>query len=269
MSEASVLKPLRETTSILAVANQKGGVGKTTTVINLGACLAASERRVLMVDLDPQCNATSGLGFSPNEDPSLLELLLGEAQEPQLLSYEPIPGLDLLSGSPDLVGAEKLLGGLPEPLFALRRVLTRIQGGANPYDTILIDCPPSLNLLTLNALSAAQGLLVPIQAEYFALEGLTKIMDSYKVAKEHMNPALKLFGLVLTMVDQRTNLSAEVESELRKHYGEKVFRTTIPRNVRLSEAPSHGQPVILYDLWSRGAKAYMELTKEMLNHHGA
>jgi chromosome partitioning protein len=252
--------------SIIAVANQKGGVGKTTTVISLAACLAASEKRVLVVDLDPQCNATSGLGLETVEAPSLLELLAGEAENPAILTFETIPGLDVLTGSPDLVGVEALLGSTPDAVHALKRVLDRIQSGEEGYDYVLIDCPPSLNLLTLNALSAASDLLIPIQAEYFALEGLSSILETYEIAKSNTNPDLNLFGLLVTMFDVRTNLSQEVENEIRKHFGDKVFKAKIPRNVRLSEAPSHGQPIILYDFWSRGAKAYMELTKEILNH---
>jgi chromosome partitioning protein len=252
--------------SIIAVANQKGGVGKTTTVISLAACLAASEKRVLVVDLDPQCNATSGLGLETVEAPSLLELLAGEAENPAILTFETIPGLDVLTGSPDLVGVEALLGSTPDAVHALKRVLDRIQSGEQGYDYVLIDCPPSLNLLTLNALSAASDLLIPIQAEYFALEGLSSILETYEIAKSNTNPDLNLFGLLVTMFDVRTNLSQEVENEIRKHFGDKVFKAKIPRNVRLSEAPSHGQPIILYDFWSRGAKAYMELTKEILNH---
>jgi chromosome partitioning protein len=248
------------------VANQKGGVGKTTTVINLAACLAASEKKTLVVDLDPQCNATSGLGCEPQEGPSLLELLLGEAETVQPLLHPTIPNLDLLTGCPDLVGAEKLLSHETDPPHAVARLVDRITSNGSVYDYIFLDCPPSLNLLTFNALSAASHLLVPVQAEYFALEGLTDILESFEFARANTNAGLRLMGLVITMADARTNLSLEVESELRKHYGNKVFKTVIPRNVRLSEAPSHGMPIILYDFWSRGAKAYMELTKEILNH---
>lgn len=251
---------------VVAVANQKGGVGKTTTVINVGACLAASEKRTLVVDLDPQCNATSGLGCQPPEDDSLLDAFLDAGTAPHIRPHPTIPNLDLLSGDPDLVGAEKLLSESDDPPHVVAKLIERITASGTPYDYIFLDCPPSLNLLTFNALSAATHLLVPVQAEYFALEGLTDILESYEFARSNTNPGLELLGLLITMSDARTNLSQEVESELRKHYGQKVFRTVIPRNVRLSEAPSHGQPIILYDFWSRGAKAYMELTKEILNH---
>ena len=251
--------------AVIAVANQKGGVGKTTTVINLAACLAASHKRTLIVDLDPQCNATSGLGLQPVSRPSLLELLLKEAAEPFFVPYDTIPGLTLLTGSPDLVGAEQLLKEATEhPLLALRAVIDIVRGGDHAFEYILIDCPPSLGLITLNALSAATDLLIPVQAEYFAMEGLASIIESFNLVRSRTNPDLQLFGLLVTMIDLRTNLSQEVESELRRHYGEQVFKTTIPRNVRLSEAPSHGKPVILYDFWSRGARSYMELTKEVL-----
>lgn len=252
---------------IVAVANQKGGVGKTTSVINLGACLAAVGKKTLIVDLDPQCNATSGLGFETAENPSILELLLGESQQFSPSKHGDIEPLSILTGSPDLVGAEKLIAESEDSVRAVTRLLHGLLSvSEDGYDYIFLDCPPSLNLLTLNALTAATHLLVPVQAEYYALEGLAAIMESLEFTREHTNPNIELLGLAITMVDVRTNLAAQVESEIRKHYGDRVFRTTIPRNVRLSEAPSHGLPIILYDIYSRGAKAYMELTKEILNH---
>jgi chromosome partitioning protein len=252
---------------VVAVANQKGGVGKTTTVINLAACLAASDNRTLIVDLDPQCNATSGIACECQEEPSLLDLLLDSTFQPAPLPHPTIPRLDILTGCRDLVGAERLLSDLPDSSHCVSRMISRILQNGQEYSFVFLDCPPSLNLLTFNALSAATHLLVPVQAEYFALEGLTDIIESFEFARANTNPGLELLGLLLTMVDSRTNLSVEVENELRNHYGDKVFKSTIPRNVRLSEAPSHGLPIILYDVWSRGAKAYMELTKEIL-HHG-
>lgn len=253
-------------TRIIAVANQKGGVGKTTTVLNLAACLAASEQRTLIVDLDPQCNATSGLALEVSEEPGLLDLLLEPELVPSLQAFEQIPGLFVLSGSPDLVAAEKTLSDQDDCAHCVAHLLERVMANHERFETIFLDCPPSLNLLTLNALSAATHLLIPVQAEYFALEGLTDILESYDFARTHTNPNLDLLGMVLTMVDVRTNLSQQVESELRKHYGDRVFRTTIPRNVRLSESPSHGLPIILYDFYSRGARAYLELTKELIAH---
>jgi len=260
--------PTNSQTKIVAVANQKGGVGKTTTVINLGANLATSGKRTLIVDLDPQCNASSGLGLESAENPTLLEVLLEESQGPVIQKFETIEGLEMITGSPDLVGAEKLLPEThKEPLLAVDRMLKRLrQEAPQSYDYIFLDCPPSLGMLTLNALSAATHLMIPVQAEYFALEGLTSIMESLEVAQTHMNTRLELYGIVITMMDLRTNLSRQVESEIRKHYGSRVFKTTIPRNVRLSEAPSHALPVTLYDFWSSGAKAYMELTKEILKN---
>ncbi len=251
---------------VVAVANQKGGVGKTTTVINVAACLAASDNRTLIIDLDPQCNATSGIACESQEAPSLLDLLLDPSVQPKPLPHPTIPHLDILTGCSDLVGAERLLSGIPDASHCVSRMLSRLFQNGHNYSFVFLDCPPSLNLLTFNALSAATHLLVPVQAEYFALEGLTDIIESFEFARTNTNPGLELMGLLITMVDSRTNLSLEVENELRKHYGDKVFKSTIPRNVRLSEAPSHGLPIILYDIWSRGAKAYMELTKEILNH---
>lgn len=207
------------------------------------------------------------MGFEPTEEPTLLEVLLEEASHPVIVPFETIKGLEVVTGSPDLVGAEKLLPEADkDPLMAVDRMLKRLEGATEPYEYIFLDCPPSLGMLTLNAFSAATDLMIPVQAEYFALEGLTSIMESLEVAQTRMNRGLRLYGILITMMDLRTNLSRQVESEIRNHYGESVFKTTIPRNVRLSEAPSHALPVTLYDFWSSGAKAYMELTKEILRN---
>ena len=257
---ASDRPPLR----IIALANQKGGVGKTTTAINLGTALAA-KRRVLLIDLDPQGNASTGLGLSRQDrGAGSYALLTGERPLRDLLRPTQVPNLTLLPADPDLAGAEIELVGLEHRERRLREALDAQADALAGTDIILIDCPPSLGLLTLNALVAAHSVLVPLQAEFFALEGVSQITRTVDRVKRALNPALELEGIVLTMFDRRNNLSELVAADVRAFFGEKVFMTVIPRNVRISEAPSHGQPVLIYDHRSAGAQAYLDLAAELL-----
>ena len=248
-------------TKIVSLANQKGGVGKTTTAINLGASLAACERRVLLVDIDPQANATSGLGLSNNELNSMYPVLTEGLSVKTVIRATALPTLSVAPASVDLVGAEVELIGVEGREFRLRQALEEV---AAEYDYILIDSPPSLGLLTINGLAAADSLLVPMQCEYFAIEGIAQLMNTVERVRESLNPKLEIEGIVLTMYDDRVNLARQVADEVRSHFGDKVYRTVIPRNVRLGEAPSFGKPIILYDIRSRGSEAYISLAKEFI-----
>ncbi|HEY7216202.1 MAG TPA: ParA family protein [Thermoanaerobaculia bacterium] len=245
---------------ILAIANQKGGVGKTTTAINLGAGLGALERRVLLVDCDPQANATRGLGAKA-ADPNLYHVLTNEAALEEAVSPTGFPNLDLVPSQRDLVGVEVEFVGEAGWEKKLKGLLA---GVAGRYDTILLDCPPSLGHLTVAALTAADGILVPLQCEYFALEGISELLATVKRIQASLNPRLTIAGILLTMYDDRTNLSKDVAEEIRSHFAGKVYDTVVPRNIRLAEAPSHGLPIFQYDIKSRGAEAYLALARELL-----
>jgi chromosome partitioning protein len=247
---------------ITAVANQKGGVGKTTSAINISAFLAAAEKRVLLIDTDPQGNSTSGLGFDKNNlEGTLYDLYSGTKKIEEIIYETDIKHLYVILSNIELIGAELELSSKENRESILRHALEPIK---HQYDYIFIDCPPSLSLLTLNALVAADSLLIPMQCEYYALEGISMLLKTYELIKNSLNPSLEIEGILLTMFDGRNTLANQVSDELRKHFGDKVYRTMIPRNVTLAEAPSHGKPVMLYDIRSKGAQSYLELTKEIM-----
>lgn len=245
---------------IVAIANQKGGVGKTTTAINLGAALGAFERKTLLVDCDPQGNATRGVGLIASA-PHLYQVLTGQARPAEAIRQSGFPNLDVLPSDRDLVGVEVEFVGSEEWQLRLRRVLEALE---DEYDTILLDCPPSLGHLTVNALAAADGVLVPLQTEYFALEGISELMATIRRVQANLNPDLQIAGILLTMYDDRTNLSKDVAAEIKRHFEGHVYDAVVPRNVRLAEAPSHGLPIFEYDIKCRGAEAYLDLAREYM-----
>jgi chromosome partitioning protein len=252
---------------IYAIANQKGGVGKTTTAINLAANLAQSGEKVLLVDMDSQANATHGLGVRLTEgERSILDVLLGECSLSSVLRPTSVRGLDVAPSSPDMAGAGVLLPSLEGREFRLRRALIGPDLPSHQYSYVFIDCPPSLGLLTVNALVAARQVIIPVQAEYYALEGLAQLMATIAAIRERLNPSLRIAGLVMTMVDPRTTLARQVEEEVRRHFPDLSFRTTVPRNVRLAEAPSHGVPVSMLDPHCAGSDAYFDLAVEVVDH---
>jgi chromosome partitioning protein len=249
---------------IIAVASQKGGVGKTTTAVNLGACLAQESRRVLVVDIDPQANATSGLGISGNDQKiTVYEVLLGHADIATAILPTALANLDVVVSGQRLSGAEVELVDAPDRQGKLKEALGAVR---EQYDFILVDSPPSLGLMTVNALTAADSVLIPLQCEYLALEGLTQLIGAIRLVQDNLNAGLRIEGVLLTMYDSRLNLSQQVAEEARKFFAERVYRTVIPRNVRLSEAPSFGKPIVLYDPHCTGAESYRELAREVLDH---
>ena len=251
---------------IIAIANRKGGVGKTTTAINVATAMAAVGKKVLVIDLDPQSNASTSLGIDKNScQNSSYNLIMGEKSLSEIVLWTEVPNLSIVPSSPDLAGAEIELINKQQREYALKKA---IQNSADSYDYVLIDCPPSLSLVTINALVAADAVVVPLQCEYLALEGVSDLIRNLNIIKKHFNPKLELQGVVLTMYDGRNNLSQMVEDDVRNFFGKKVYQTVIPRNVRVSEAPSHGKPVLLSDHKCQGSQAYISLTGEILKREG-
>lgn len=246
---------------IIAIANQKGGVGKTTTTFNLGACLSKAGRKVLLIDADAQANTTSGIGMEPeDDDPTIYECLVDGLPAREAVMHTAIDGLDIICSNMNLVGAEVELRSFTDREKVLFRVLEPLR---NEYDYILIDCSPSLGIITVNALTASDSVLIPVQAEYFALEGISQLLNTIRIIKSRLRPQLEIEGFLLTMYDARLRLANQIYEDLKGHFGDMVFSTVIPRNIKLSESPSHGLPVILYDPDSRGAIAYTQLAREL------
>ncbi|MCA0993176.1 MULTISPECIES: ParA family protein [Bacillales] len=250
--------------NIVAITNQKGGVGKTTTSVNMSACLAYLGKKVLLVDIDPQGNATSGVGIEKGDiETCVYNVLVDDVEAEEVIQQTIVENLDVIPSTIQLAGAEIELVPTISREVRLKRALNKVE---KKYDYIIIDCPPSLGLLTINALTAANAVLIPVQCEYYALEGLSQLLNTVRLVQKHLNTELEIEGVLLTMLDARTNLGIQVIEEVKKYFQEKVYRVIIPRNVRLSEAPSHGKPVIVYDPKSRGAETYLELAKEVLDN---
>jgi len=249
---------------VICIANQKGGVGKTTTAVNLSASLAVAEKKVLLIDIDPQGNSTSGIGFSKEQsNGTIYHALLRGSGLRGIIQKTSLAYLDVVTSNMDLIGAEV---ELIQEKDRERRLDSLIKEVESEYDYIFIDCPPSLGLLTINSLTAAHSVIIPLQCEYYALEGLGHLLKTIRLIKQSLNPKLQIEGILLTMFDTRNNLSHQVANEVRNHFKDKVFKTIIPRNIRLSEAPSHGKPVLLYDIHSKGAESYLNLAKEIIDH---
>ncbi|WP_078378446.1 ParA family protein [Sutcliffiella halmapala] len=249
---------------IIAIANQKGGVGKTTTSVNLGACLAYIGKKVLLVDVDPQGNATSGVGIAKAEvEQCIYDILVEDVEAKKVILPTKVENLSIIPATIQLAGAEIELVPTISREVRLKRALDDVK---NMYDYIIIDCPPSLGLLTINALTASDAVVIPVQCEYYALEGLSQLLNTVRLVQKHLNTELMIDGVLLTMLDARTNLGIQVIEEVKKYFQDKVYRTIIPRNIRLSEAPSHGEPIIIYDPKSRGAEVYLDLAKEVVTH---
>ena len=248
-------------TKIISITNQKGGVGKTTTAINLATSLAAIKKKILIIDADPQGNASTGIGITYEErEPSLYKLITLGDHDDKSIKKTIIPGLDIIPSSSDLAGSEIELVDVSNREFVLRSIIEKIEN----YDFIIIDCPPALGLLTINAIVAAHSIIIPLQCEFFALEGLTSLINTIELIKDNYNKKIFIEGILLTMVDKRNSLSSLVENDVRSHLGEKVYKTIIPRNIRISEAPSHGKPVLIYDTQCSGSLAYIQLAKEVI-----